>query len=251
MANEQVFNNRTESYVKGRPGYADGVTELLLNDILKPNDKIADVGSGTGIFAKSLIERCFDVFCVEPNEEMRAQADKASAGNPHFISVAATAEATTLPGHSVDLVTAASAFHWFDAERFRTECKRILKPHGIFCSVKNSRNDSDPFTRRQNEISAALCKTFTALRRRSAETAPKLVLFFGSNLNHREFDFPLEYTKEKFIQRSLSSSYAPAPDTAEYQKYIVDLRALMEEFYPGSDIITVPNVSVAYWGELA
>lgn len=72
MANEQVFSNRAENYVKGRHGYADGVLELLFHEMLKPNDKIADVGSGTGIFAKEFIERGFDVFCVEPNAEMRA-----------------------------------------------------------------------------------------------------------------------------------------------------------------------------------
>jgi ubiquinone/menaquinone biosynthesis C-methylase UbiE len=250
MANEQVFNKRAENYVKGRPGYADGVTELLLNDILKPGDKIADVGSGTGIFAKAFIELGFDVFCVEPSAEMRAQAEKIFAGNPHYIPVAASAENTTLPDHSVDLVTAASAFHWFDAERFHTECKRILKPHGIFLSVKNSRNDNDPFTRRQNEVSMALCRNFTALRQRSATSVPKLQRLFASHMKQQAFDFPLEYTKEKFIQRSLSSSYAPEPGTAEYQKYIEELWALMDEFYPGSDKMTVPNVSVAFWGEL-
>ena len=62
MANEQVFSNRAENYAKGRTGYANGVLELLFHDILKPNDKIADVGSGTGIFAKAFIELGFDVF---------------------------------------------------------------------------------------------------------------------------------------------------------------------------------------------
>ncbi len=251
MANEQIFTNRTESYVKGRPGYADGVFKLLFRDILKPGDKIADVGSGTGIFAKELIERGFDVFCVEPNEKMRAQAEKSFAGNPHFISVAASAEATTLPDHSVELVTAASAFHWFDAEKFRTECKRILKPYGIFFTVFNRRDDNDPFTRRYYEISRSLCENFTSLRHGFSKAVSKLETFFGRNINHEIFDFPLEYTKEKFIHRSLSSSYAPEPDTAAYHEYIEQLWVLMEEFAPNSDKIIVPNVSVVYWGKLS
>ena len=251
MANEQVFNYRADSYVKGRPGYAYGVLELLYNDILKPNDKIADVGSGTGIFAKAFIERGFDVFCVEPNEEMRAEAEKTFAGNPHFISVAATAEATTLPEHSVDLVTAASAFHWFDAERFHMECKRILKPNGIFFAIGNCRDYDDPFTRRQHEICRSLCKDFTSLRHGFSKAIPELRILFGCNINHVEFDFPLEYSKERFIQRSLSSSYAPEPNTVAYNKYIEELWALMNGFAPNSGKITVPNVSVAYWGELS
>ena len=125
MNNEQVFNGRAENYVKARQGYAPGVLELLFRDIVKPKDQIADIGSGTGIFAKAFIDRGFDVFCVEPNDDMRAQAEKIFTGNPHFISVAASAENTTLPDHSTDLVAAASAFHWFDAEAFHAECKRI------------------------------------------------------------------------------------------------------------------------------
>ncbi|MDD3867754.1 MAG: class I SAM-dependent methyltransferase [Eubacteriales bacterium] len=251
MANEQIFNNRTENYTKGRPGYANGVLELLFNSILKPNYKIADVGSGTGIFAKAFIDRGFDVYCVEPNEEMRTEAKKIFAGNPHFISVAASAETTTLPEHSIDLITAASAFHWFDAKMFHKECQRILKPNGIFFAVANGRDYNDPFTLRQHEICTEFCKDFTSLRHGLDKSIPKLEVLFGSNINHTEFDFPLEYTKEKFVQRSLSSSYAPEPNTIAYQKYIEELWALMDEFAPNSGKIVVLNVSIAYWGELS
>lgn len=182
---------------------------------------------------------------------MRAQAAKIFTGNPHFISVAASAETTTLPEHSMDLVTAASAFHYFDAEKFQMECKRILKPNGIFFAVVNGRDYSDPFTLRQHAICTEFCKDFKSLRNGLNKSVPKLEILFGSNINHAEFDFPLEYTKEKFVQRSLSSSYAPEPNTAACKKYVEELWALMDEFAPNSEKIIVPNVSVAYWGELS
>lgn len=250
MANEQVFSNRTESYTKGRPGYANAVLELLFHDIIKPNDKIADVGSGTGIFAREFINRGFDVLCVEPNENMRTQAKIAFAGNPHFISVAASAESTSLPDNCVDLVTAASAFHWFDADKFRIECRRILKPNGIFFTVANGRDYNDPFTIRQHEICVEFCREFTSLRHGLDKSIPKLERFFDSGINHMEFDFPIEYTKEKFVQRSLSSSYAPEPDTSASQEYIKRLWALLDEFAPNSGMIIIPNVTAAYWGKI-
>ncbi|KAI5107469.1 hypothetical protein C0J45_3107 [Silurus meridionalis] len=40
------------------------------------------------------------------------------------------AEDLPFPDGSVDLLTAASAAHWFDAERFLKEAARVLKPHG-------------------------------------------------------------------------------------------------------------------------
>lgn len=250
MANEWMFQNRAQSYVKGRPGYAPEIRDLLLHDILRPNDLVADVGSGTGIFSKIFMDAGFDVFCVEPNEAMRKQAERIHAGNPHFISVAASAEATTLPSHHVHLVTAASAFHWFDADSFYTECQRILKPGGIFFTVVNARDYDDPFTCRQHALCTTHCNGFTSLKHGLLKSEPALQRLFGSRLNHRAFRFPLTYQKEAFVQRSLSSSYAPEPNTVQQQKYSEQLWRLMEEFAPGSDAIVVPNLSLAYWAPL-
>lgn len=251
MANEQRFTDRAGSYAKGRMGYAQGVVELILGEILRPGDKIADVGSGTGIFAREFMARGFDVYCVEPNGDMRARAEAQFTSDPHFISVAATAESTTLPDHSVALVTAASAFHWFDPDKFRAECLRILKPGGAVFTVINARGDGDPFSRAQHAICARLCPGFTSLHHGLDEAIPKFEGFFGENLRHAEFDFPLEYTKEKFIARCLSSSYAPKPGMDTYEEYVGALNALLEEYAPDADKLTVSNRSVAYWGRLA
>ena len=51
-----------------------------------------------------------------------------------------SAEATGLSEHSVDFVTAAQAFHWFDKEAFKVECQRILKPRGNFMIIWNTRD---------------------------------------------------------------------------------------------------------------
>lgn len=250
MANENMFNQRASNYQQGRPGYARGSVDMIVNELLKKGDKIADVGSGTGIFSKELIMRGFDVYCVEPNEEMRSQAEALFGDDPHFTSIAAPAEYTTLPDHSVNAVTAASSFHWFDAEAFRKECVRILVPGGYVIAIINARSYDDPFTVRQHEICLETCVGFTSLRHGIEESIPKFKDFFGDEMHCREFDFPLEYTKEKFIQRSLSSSYAPNPDDPRYRQYADKLRELMDEFSPDSDKIIVPNASVMYWGKV-
>lgn len=251
MANEQIFSSRAENYSKGRFGYAPGVVDLVCSKILKPNDRIADIGSGTGIFAEEFIRLGYDVYCVEPNKAMRMQAEKIFGDNPHYISIAASAEETTLPEHGIDLVTAASAFHWFDPEKFYAECRRILKKNGILFTVSNVRDYSDPFTQEQHRICEKFCKDFTSFRHGIDKSIPQYKKIFGSNLNHAEFDFPLEYTKEKFIQRSLSSSFAPESGTKEYELYVRSLRELMDQFAPSGNRITVPNTSVVYWGKLS
>ena len=251
MQNVNIFTGHADSYLKGRQGYSDKVYDLLFNDILKPFHQIADIGSGTGIFAKIVIEHGYDVFCVEPNEDMRSKAIAHFSANPHFISVASSAESTTLPDDSVNLVTAASAFHWFDASKFQIECKRILKPGGIFFAVANARDYTDPFTLRQHEICMQLCPNFVSLRHGLDKSVPKLKMMFQKDIHHAEFDFPLVYEKEKFIQRSLSSSYAPEPGTKASEKYVELLWELMDEFYPNDNKIKIPNVSAAYWGKLS
>ena len=135
MANEHIFDHRAGNYSQGRPGYADGVTRLIFDRLLVPGGTVVDVGSGTGIFARIFLERGVRVVCVEPNAGMRAQADELFRGDPNYVSVAASAEATGLPDGCVDLMTAASAYHWFDPDAFAAECRRVLRPEGRLIKV--------------------------------------------------------------------------------------------------------------------
>lgn len=124
----------------------------------------ADIGCGTGIFAKPLLERGLRVFGVEPNGEMREKAVKTLSGFPDFIPVAAPAEATTLPDSSVSAVTMGSALHGFDPDAFGKECRRILTPGGLFFAVINARDYEDPFTKAQHALCERFCPGFSSLR---------------------------------------------------------------------------------------
>lgn len=163
MANEKVFDHRAENYAKARPGYAPEVHELFFKLFPAPG-AAADIGCGTGIFAKPLLERGLRVFGVEPNGEMREKAVKALSGFPDFIPVAAPAEATTLPDNSVSAVTMGSALHWFDPDAFGKECRRILTPGGLFFAVINARDYEDPFTKAQHALCKRFCPGFSSLR---------------------------------------------------------------------------------------
>src|SRR5882724_9726235 len=143
----QRFSSRVDNYVRYRPGYPSEVLELLKAECgLKPNTVIADIASGTGILTRMLLENGNPVFGVEPNPEMRKAGEQLLTGYPGFTSVAGGAEATTLDDHSVDIITAAQAAHWFDRERARSEFVRILVPGGWTVLLWNERDtDSTPF----------------------------------------------------------------------------------------------------------
>src|ERR1700733_7160637 len=145
----QRFSSRVDDYVRFRPGYPLEIIGLLKKECgLTANSVIADIASGTGIFTRMLLENGNRVFGIEPNDEMKRAGERFLADYPRFTSIAGTAEATTLPDGSVDIVTAAQAAHWFDGENARREFIRNLKPGGWLVLVWNDRRmDATEFQR--------------------------------------------------------------------------------------------------------
>ena len=117
-----------EVYDRGRPGYGREVTEILAAELgLGRGSRVLDLGAGTGKLSRALLDAGFDVTAVEPLDDMRAVlagtigAERALAG---------TAEAIPLPDASVDAVTMADSFHWFDEQPAIEEIRRVLRPGG-------------------------------------------------------------------------------------------------------------------------
>ena len=78
--------------------------------------------------------------------DMRSAAEEWLGTYSKYHSVAGSAEQTTLAEHSIDLVVAAQAFHWFDAPAARREFERILRPRGAVVLLWNERKlDASPF----------------------------------------------------------------------------------------------------------
>jgi len=134
------FSSRVEDYIKYRPGYPQEVISLLAAECgLTPDSIISDVGSGTGILSELFLRCGNKVYGVEPNAEMRTAAKRLLKDYVNFQSIDGNAEATTLPKHSVDFVTAAQAFHWFDQPKAHREFASILKPDGWAVLIWNER----------------------------------------------------------------------------------------------------------------
>src|SRR5271170_1092753 len=101
------FSDRVENYVRYRPGYPAKVLDLLRVECgLRPSHIVADVASGTGAFTRLLLENGNTVFAVEPNAEMRETGAHQLDRYARLVSVAGTAEETTLDCASVDFVAA-------------------------------------------------------------------------------------------------------------------------------------------------
>ena len=134
------FTDRVADYVRARPGYPQGLVELLRRRRgLSASDRIADVGCGTGKLAECFLEHGHPVIGVEPKAAMREAAERLLRSRNGFSIGAGSAERTGLADRSVDVVAAGQAFHWFDALRSREEFRRILVPQGLIVLVWNHR----------------------------------------------------------------------------------------------------------------
>src|SRR5437016_7060109 len=185
----QRFSSRVEDYARYRPGYPPEVIQLLKTECgLSAESVVADVASGTGIFTRMLLENRCRVFGVEPNVEMRHAAEEFMAGHARFKSLNGTAESTTLPDHSVDIITAAQAAHWFDPSKARQEFVRILKPGGWTVLMWNDRrSNAARFSREYEDLLLRYRTAYQEERRLAADGTIK-ACFAPSDFHPRFFD---------------------------------------------------------------
>lgn len=170
-----LFSRKVADYDASRPDYPEALFRHLRERVPTPG-AVADLGAGTGLLTQGLLRHGFQVVAVEPDDAMRAAADHRLAAQPGYRSVAGTAERLPLPDCTIDLVTAAQAFHWFDPPRARAECRRVLRPAGFVALVWNERLADDPLQLALDEVLAA----FGSERRPRTLVPAAIDAFFGA-----------------------------------------------------------------------
>jgi ubiquinone/menaquinone biosynthesis C-methylase UbiE len=143
MESTEKFSKKAHYYQKYRPKYPDLIIDILTAETnlrSSPSFKIADIGSGTGLLSELFLKNRNTIYGVEPNKEMRKVAEQVSRKYQNFISINGTAEATNIQ-ETVDAITAAQSFHWFDVDKAHKEFLRILKPNGYVIIIFDQRRD--------------------------------------------------------------------------------------------------------------
>jgi ubiquinone/menaquinone biosynthesis C-methylase UbiE len=134
------FQAGAAAYEIARPGYPDDAVAVLAHELgITEGTSLCDLAAGTGKLTRRLVALGTSVVAVEPVEAMRAQL---LAAVPGATAVDGTAESIPLPDASVDVVTVAQAFHWFDAPAALEEIARILKPGGGLALLWNERDEA-------------------------------------------------------------------------------------------------------------
>jgi ubiquinone/menaquinone biosynthesis C-methylase UbiE len=204
------FSDRVDNYAKYRPGYPDDMLEYL-GTLVPARALVADIGSGTGILTRRLLDRGYVAYAVEPNEPMRREAERTLDSYPSFHSVTGRAEATGLDDHSIDMITCAQAFHWFEPDATRLEFCRVLRQGGVTALIWNERleNEISDLGREYNDLLARMVPDYKRLNHHRIR-AEEIDRFFTPGdvqlvtfRNHQLLD------RKGFQGRVLSSSYVP------------------------------------------
>ena len=242
------FDGKGEIYAKARPKYAAELLGYLKNVWNIPEGSIfADIGSGTGIFTGQLLQCGYRVFAVEPNDDMRKKAEEKLSHNGNFISVNGRDSQMNLPDRSVDCITAAQAFHWFDREAFRKECRRVRKPGGKVVIIYNSRDDAAAQTRALAELRRRYSPGFHGFS--NGVNHEMCVSFFAGACEVFRADNTQVYDCPGYIDRVLSSSYSLKEGDTGYADYLREIHEIFDAFSTDGRI-AVPMETVAYIGEV-
>jgi len=120
------FGLAADDYAAARPRYPAVLFDRLAALCAK-TELAWDCGAGSGQATVDLAERFARVYATD----ISADQLRHSAEHPRIDYARQDAGRCALADMSIDLVTAASAIHWFDLEAFYREVNRVLRPGGI------------------------------------------------------------------------------------------------------------------------
>lgn len=129
MTFKDHFSGHAAVYASFRPTYPTALFDFVTS--LTPGRKLAwDCATGNGQAALGLADAFDHVIATDASA---AQLEHAPP-HPKVEYRQAPAEDSGLADGSVDLITVATALHWFDFDRFYAEVRRVLAPGGALAA---------------------------------------------------------------------------------------------------------------------
>lgn len=224
-----VFGKAAAVYADARPDYPDRVYDILRDRCrLGPTTRVLEIGAGSGQATKRLVEAGAHVVALEPSEALAEQLTALLQMATGLEVVVSAFEDIDLAPSSFDLVAAATAFHWLDADAALPEIATILRPGGWLALWWNTFGDPaspDPF----HEATEPLMRDLAPSPSAGAGALPFAldVAARTSELERHEFQ-DVEYEAERWTlrldamqTRRLYATYSNIARLPESQKEMI------------------------------
>lgn len=234
-------------YEAARPSYPPDAVEWIADAAgIGPGARIVDLAAGTGKLTRLLLPFGADLVAVEPVPGMRAAFRDVVPGVP---VLAATAEALPFSTASLDAVTVAQAFHWFDADAAATELGRVIRPGGVLALVWNARDRSRDWVNRVWAIMDRVEKRAPWRDHENwRESAQRSMPGFGP-MEVAEFHHEHEVTPDAVVRRVASVSHVAVLPDAERAAVLAEVRDIVAT-HPdtrGRATVAIPYRVDAMW----
>jgi SAM-dependent methyltransferase len=244
-----VYSTKAHKYAQYRWDYAPQAIRAILDVTqLARESTIADIGAGTGILTRHLAGKVTCVYAVEPNPEMRRMAQVELQQYSSVKVLDGRAEATALPGGSIDLIVVAQAIHWFDPQPTRREFRRILKPDGWLALLRNYGTDEA-----LGQELAALSVSENGVQARPGARPPErkpVSYYYGdADFERRVYPFTLQEPWEAFIGSLCSASYMPDEDHPLYPNLERAARRVFDRL-SSDGVLAVHGATELYLGQI-
>jgi ubiquinone/menaquinone biosynthesis C-methylase UbiE len=239
--------------VKARPGYPAELIPLLREKCgLHSTNVVADIGSGTGMLSLLLCGIAQAVYGVEPNQAMREAGEAYLAECQNFVSVNGAAENTTLLGTSVDLITVAQAFHWFNHDDARHEFLRVLKPNGWTALIWNDRKmQGSPVAEAYEQLLLDFGTDYAQVKQQGKSSLETLDRFFGhSQYKQATFKNVQRLDRDSFRERVISASYMPASGHLKYPAMLSAVDSVFDKHQDSGNVVLEYDTNV-YYGQMS
>jgi SAM-dependent methyltransferase len=236
----KAWGESAELYDRARPGYPPEAIDFLHELGLGPDSDVLDLAAGTGKLTRALIAAGARVTAVEPLFAMRQMLQQRM---PEATVMEGTAERIPAEDETMDLVTVAQAFHWFDAAAAVREIQRVLKPGGGLAAIWNVRDESV-------EWMAMIGELIEGPRQQTpAHVSEEWRKPFDSGGS------PFEPLRLETFKHRQEVSRADAVDVFASRSYVASLpdderSPLLErvaEQLPKTEIVEIPYVTELYW----
>jgi SAM-dependent methyltransferase len=243
------FGSAAEAYERARPSYPAAAVDWLAQALgIAPGRRVADVAAGTGKLTRLLAPSGADLVAVEPVDGMRAFL---RATVPRAWAVAGAAEALPFRDGSLDAITVAQAFHWFDAPAALREFHRVLRPGGRLGLIWNARDRSVAWVDAMWSIMDGVEKRAPWRDHDEWRDTAFVDQPWFTPLTEGTFRHEQVLTPDEAVDRMRSVSHVAVLPAPEQEAVLRAIRAVLDAdpVTAGKETVALPYRVDAYWTE--